>query len=71
MIRIIENQVRNDQIQILTAETQMGLGEIRGAARIFPEVHTFFSYTNKNRLYSDVGEKSLLFWKPTFGCEEK
>ena len=43
MIRFIENQARNDQIQMLTAETQMALGEIRGVARIFPEVRTFFS----------------------------
>ena len=43
MIRIIENQARNDQIQMLTAETQMALGEIRGVARIFPELRTFFS----------------------------
>ena len=43
MIRIIENQARNDQVQMLTAETQMALGEIRGVARIFPEVRTFFS----------------------------
>ena len=45
MICIIENQVRNDQIQMLTAETQMAkaLGEIRGVARIFPAVRTFFS----------------------------
>ena len=42
MIRIIENQARNDQVQMLTAETQMALGEIRGVARIFPEVRTFF-----------------------------
>ena len=44
MIRIIENQARNDQIQMLTAETQMAkaLWEIRGVARIFPEVRTFF-----------------------------
>ena len=43
MIRIIENQARNEQIQMLTAETQMALGEIRGVARIFPEIRTFFS----------------------------
>ena len=43
MIRIIENHARNDQIQMLTAETQMALGEIRDVARIFPEVRTFFS----------------------------
>jgi len=45
MICIIENQATNDQIQMLTVETQMAkaLGEIRGIARIFPEVHTFFS----------------------------
>ena len=43
MIRIIENQARNDQRQMLTAETQMALGEIRGVARIFPEIRTFFS----------------------------
>ena len=43
MIRIIENQARNDQIQMLTAETQMALREIRGVARIFPELRTFFS----------------------------
>ena len=42
MIRIIENQATNDQIQILTAETQMALGEIRSVDRIFPEVRTFF-----------------------------
>ena len=42
MICIIENQARNDQIQMFTAETQMALGEIRGIARIFPEVRTFF-----------------------------
>ena len=42
-MRIIENQARNDQIQMLTAETQMSLGEIRGVARIFPEVRTLFS----------------------------
>ena len=28
---------------MLTAETQMALGEIRGVARIFPELRTFFS----------------------------
>ena len=28
---------------MLTAETQMALGEIRGVTRIFPEVPTFFS----------------------------
>ena len=28
---------------MLTAETQMALGEIRGVARIFPQVRTFFS----------------------------
>ena len=28
---------------MLTAETQMALGKIRGEARIFPEVRTFFS----------------------------
>ena len=28
---------------MLTAETQMALGEIRGVARIFPEVRTLFS----------------------------
>ena len=27
---------------MFTAETQMALGEIRGIARIFPEVRTFF-----------------------------
>ena len=43
MIHIIENQARNDQIQMLTAQTEMALGEIRGVARIFPEVRTFFS----------------------------
>ena len=43
MIRIIENQAGNDQIQMLTAETQMALREIRGVARIFPELRTFFS----------------------------
>ena len=42
MIRIIEIQATNDQIQILTAETQMALGEIRSVDRIFPEVRTFF-----------------------------
>ena len=42
MIRIIENHARNDKIQMLTAETQMALGEIRDVARIFPEVRTFF-----------------------------
>ena len=42
MICIIENQARNDQIQMFTAETQMALGEIRGIARIFPLVRTFF-----------------------------
>ena len=42
-MRIIENQARNDQIQMLTAETQMALGEIRGVARTFPEVRTLFS----------------------------
>ena len=26
--------------------------------------------SNKNRI-SDVAEKSLLFWKPTFGCQKK
>ena len=35
MTRIIENRARNEQIQMLTAETQMALGEIRGVARIF------------------------------------
>ena len=43
MIRVIENQARNDQIQMLAGETQMALGEIRGVGRIFPEVCTFFS----------------------------
>ena len=28
---------------MLTAETQMALGKIRGVARIFSEVRTFFS----------------------------
>ena len=38
MIRIIENQARSDQIQMLTAETKMAkaLGEIRGVTRIPP-----------------------------------
>ena len=46
MIRIIENQATNDQIQILTAETQMALGEIRSVDRIFPEVRTFFQISH-------------------------
>ena len=37
MIRIIENHARNDQIQMLTAETQMALGESQyNQSRGFP-----------------------------------
>ena len=45
MIRIIENQARNDQIQNhVNCRNTMAkaLGEIRGVGRIFPEVRTFF-----------------------------
>ena len=56
-MRIIENQARNDQIQMLTAETQMALGEIRGVARTFPEVRTLFSL--QLVLFQKITELSL------------
>ena len=56
-MRIIENQARNDQIQMLTAETQMALGEIRGVARIFPEARTLFSL--QLVLFQKITELSL------------
>ena len=44
MIRIIENQTRNDQVQMLTAETHMAkaLWEIRSVARFFQRYAHFF-----------------------------